>query len=321
MDRILITAIFVGIPTLAYAKLVNNIDRFEKEPTLYLIGAFLWGALPAAIAALILQLILEIPVAAFFGTESIGGQLVSTAVNAPVTEEIFKGCAVAIIYFTRRQEFDGWVDGLVYGAMAGLGFAYVENIVYLVNLTNNWGDWTSLYFFRVIIFGFMHGFWTALTGIGFGLARNMGNPIAKVIVIAGGLTLAILGHLIHNGAIVLMQRNSATVFVALGNYSFLALVMISLSVWAAHHERKILETYLQDEVPEIISAEDYAGLCNHRNHTLARFRFAPKQQRAFIQAAAELAQKKLQLIKMGEEGGNSAEIVRLRAVLKELKSN
>jgi len=321
MDRILITAIFVGIPTLAYAKLVNNIDRFEKEPTLYLIGAFLWGALPAAIAALILQLILEIPVAAFFGTESIGGQLVSTAVNAPVTEEIFKGCAVAIIYFTRRQEFDGWVDGLVYGAMAGLGFAYVENIVYLVNLTHNWGDWTSLYFFRVIVFGFMHGFWTALTGIGFGLARNMGNPIAKVTVIAGGLTLAILGHLIHNGAIVLMQRNSATVFVALGNYSFLALVMISLSVWAAHHERKILETYLQDEVPEIISAEDYAGLCNRRNHTLARFRFAPKQQRAFIQAAAELAQKKLQLIKMGEEGGNSAEILRLRAVLKELKSN
>ena len=72
------------------------------------------------------------------GENTLGGQMISTALIPPVVEEILKAGAVAIIYLWRRREFDGWVDGLIYGAMAGFGFAYVENVFYILG-TANWG--------------------------------------------------------------------------------------------------------------------------------------------------------------------------------------
>ncbi|MFZ9740080.1 MAG: PrsW family intramembrane metalloprotease, partial [Prochlorotrichaceae cyanobacterium] len=133
--NILVTAIVVAIPTYFYAAIVRSIDRFEKEPIEYLIGAFCWGAVPSILVAIILQTILSVPVEVILGTETLAGAFVDTAITAPVTEEILKAMAVAAIYLTRRREFDGWVDGIVYGSMAGFGFAYVENILYLVNQT------------------------------------------------------------------------------------------------------------------------------------------------------------------------------------------
>ncbi len=320
MDRFLITAILIAIPTLIYIRIVISIDRFEKEPTRYLIAAFLWGALPAVIGGIILQLILNVPIQLIFGAESLGGQFITTAVNAPVTEEILKGAAVAIIYLWYRREFDGWVDGIVYGAMAGFGFAYVENILYLQG-TKTWEEWGQLLLLRVIVLGFMHGFWTALTGIGFGLARHRHNLLAKILLISGGLIAAMSAHLIHNGALILAKASGgATLAIALWNYGFLAALMVVLGFVAADRDRKMLKTYLSDEVPTVISSADYEALRNRRSNTLARLRVAPKQKRAFIQTAAELAQKKFQLFKMGEESGNSTEIALLRKQLKQLRN-
>ncbi|MBD1922305.1 PrsW family intramembrane metalloprotease [Microcoleus sp. FACHB-831] len=318
MDKFLITAVLIAIPTYLYIRIVISIDRFEKEPTRYLIGAFLWGAVPAVIIGIIAQLILDIPVEEILGT-SLTGQFITTAINAPITEEILKGAVVAILYLWFRREFDGWVDGIVYGAMAGFGFAYVENIIYLLG-TKTWEEWVGLFILRVIALGFMHGFWTALTGIGFGVARHMHNPWMKVWAIATGLIAAMFAHLIHNGGLILAEASGgATILVVMWNYGFLLILMIILGFVAARHDRKMLKTYLSDEVPHIISAVDYEGLCNTTSNALARFRAAPKQKRAFIQAAAELAQKKFQLMKMGEEGGNSTEIKLLREELKRMR--
>lgn len=315
----LTTAIFVAIPTMLYIRIVGNIDRFEKEPTIYLVAAFLWGALPAIVAGIILEVLLDIPVHLVLG-EGIRGQFVSDAVTGPTIEEILKSAALAIIYFTRRRELDGWVDGIIYGSTIGFGFAYVENILYIIK-THSLEEWVSLFFMRVILFGFMHGFWTALTGIGFGVARNMRKPFVQTLVIMAGLSAAIAVHLIHNGALVLANvTGNATLLVALANYGFLALLLIVLGFIAANNDRQILQVYLYDEVPDVISPEDYAGLCSTRSNALARFRLAPQQKRAFIQAAAELAQKKFQLMRMGDESGNATEIVMLREELKRMKS-
>lgn len=321
MTRFLITAILVAIPTYFYTRIVQSIDRFEKEPPSYLVAAFLWGAMPAVIAALVLQIVLGVPVAIAFGTETLSGEFIEGAVNAPVTEEFLKGMAVAIIYFTRRREFDGWVDGIVYGAMAGFGFAYVENILYLVN-THSTEEWITLFILRLFVFGGLHGFWTALTGIGFGVARYLHNPFVKVLVISGGLLSAMFGHFIHNGALTLAEvTEGQTALVALINYGMLALFMLVLWFVAGYNDRQMLQTYLADEVPDIISPENYAAICKIRANALARLNIAPKYQRAFIQAAAELAQKKLQLSKMGEEEGNSIEIAQLREELKKFGSS
>jgi RsiW-degrading membrane proteinase PrsW (M82 family) len=315
MLQFLVTIVAVAIPTYLYMRIINGIDRYEKEPTRYLLGAFLWGAIPAIIVGILIELVLDIPVALVLGENTLGGQMITTALIPPVVEEILKAGAVAIIYLWRRHEFDGWVDGLVYGAMAGFGFAYVENVFYLLG-TGNWSEWLSLFLLRVIVFGLMHGFWTSLTGIGFGVARNSTSRVYKFLAVTIGLSGAIASHMGHNGALVLSsQSDGGTILVALLNYGALVVLLICLRLVAARRDRNTLRTYLRDEVPGILSPEAYADLCSTKTHALARLQLSPRQQRNFVQIAAELAQKKRQLVRLGDEGYNSAEIDRLRAQL------
>ncbi|MEB3267544.1 MAG: PrsW family intramembrane metalloprotease [Leptolyngbya sp.] len=314
--KLLITAIALTVPTAIYISLVRSVDRYEKEPPLYLTYAFIWGAVPAIIAALVLQIAFSIPVTLILGDASLESELVQAALGAPITEEILKGMAVALIYLTQRKEFDGWVDGMVYGAMAGFGFAYVENIFYLMGTTST-EEWITLFVLRTIVFGGLHGFWTALTGIGFGLARYRRNLFTKVFLISGGLLLAMVGHLIHNAAATLaVVTDGASILLALLNYGALAGVMALLWLVAAWVDRARLRQYLKDEVPTILSTKLYEALGHRRRwQQLGRLGLSKAQQRSLLQLAAELAQKKLQLQKMGDEGGNQAEIARLRQAI------
>jgi RsiW-degrading membrane proteinase PrsW (M82 family) len=313
-----ITILAIAAPTFIYAWLVRRVDRYEREPTKYLVFAFLWGAVPAIVIGLVLELILQIPVQTLLG-DGTAGQLAEAAVIAPVVEEITKGILVAIVYFLRRREFDGWVDGIVYGSTVGFGFAFVENIFYIVD-AEDIESWIVLFFMRVIVFGFMHGFWTSLTGIGFGIARSSHKPWVKLIAPWVGLLCAIIGHMVHNGSLVLAEATTgATICLAGLNYLIMIGLIIGLGVVAARNDSAALKTYLFDEVPDTISAADYAALCKTQKNIQARFHIAPKRQRQFVQACAELAQRKQQLIKMGIEGKAHEDIDKLRAQLQRMR--
>ena len=312
MLEFLVTIIAVAIPTYIYLRAIAGIDRYEKEPTRYLVIAFLWGAVPAIALGIIIELILGKPVALLLGRNSLSTQLIDTAVIPPIVEEVLKAAVVAGIFLWRRKEFDGWVDGIVYGATAGFGFAFVENVFYIIG-TKSVGEWLSLYFLRVVVFGLMHGFWTSLTGIGLGVARYSTDRAFRTRVILLGLGAAIFSHMVHNAALVYSGRSDgSTVLVALINYLVLVVLLVCLRVVAARKDRAMLQTYLRDEVPDCISPEAYADLCSTKSHALANLKLAPKLQRNFIQTAAELAQKKREFIRMGNEDGNAAEIDKLR---------
>ncbi len=312
MLQLVITIVLVGLLTWLYARLARNVDRFEKEPTRYLLAACVWGAVPAIVLSVVLQLALDVPAALLLGEGSLGSALLGGAIVAPATEEVAKGLAVAFLYLARRREFDGWVDGLVYGAMAGFGFGFVENVLYLLG-AESWGEWIALFILRVVVFGFMHGVWTALTGIGFGAARHMRQPSRKILAILAGLSAAALSHLLHNGALILIEgTGGGSLVVTLFNYAALLTGLVLLNQAAARNDRQVLRTYLRDEVPDRISADDYAALSEDGAAQRARLKQLRRQRPAFIQAAAELAQKKRQLIRLGDEGGTAAEIQRWR---------
>ncbi|MEO1095438.1 MAG: PrsW family intramembrane metalloprotease [Cyanobacteria bacterium J06638_28] len=319
--KFVVTALALAVPAYFYTQFVWSIDRYEKEPPLYLLYAFVWGAAPAIVAAVVLQGLLSVPIEWLFGQDNFVGDFTQVTVGAPVTEEVLKGMAIALIFITRRQEFDGWVDGIVYGATAGFGFAYVENIFYLMQ-TPTWEDWFVLFVLRALVFGGLHGFWTALTGIGFGLARYTRDRLMQVFIIAGGLLLAIVGHLVHNAAATLVEvTNGQSFSLAMLNYSVLTALMVALWWIAGVIDRARLKQYLQDEVPTIIPEGMYWAICD-RGYTakLAAIGVPEARQAQLLQLAGELAQKKLQLAKMGNEGGNTSEITQLRMALVEFIS-
>ncbi len=316
----LISAIAVAPPTALYAWLVARIDRYEKEPLKYAVIAFLWGAIPSAILAIIFSLVFSVPLIAIFGAESQATAFISTAIVAPVVEEVVKGIALAVLYVWRRREFDGWIDGIVYGSLVGFGFAYVENIAYLSGAEGA-GQWAFLYFFRVLALGFLHGFFTSLTGIGFGLARGRGSDFVKALFIATGLTAAIFAHAIHNGAVTLAEQNQSagTLLVCGLNYFVLIVLMAGLGVISKRKEHILFRRHLADEVPEVLTEQAYRALSDLNRQSRAYLNSLSRGSRPdFVHVAAELAQKKRQLAHDPGDAHASAEIGRLRGVLRQM---
>ena len=104
-------------PTLFIFLYIYRKDRVEPEPLHLVVWVFSLGALSVIPAALIELLFSE-------------GVFLS-AVVAPLVEETAK---FLIVFFAiyRHAEFDEPVDGIVYATAAGLGFATIENILYVL---------------------------------------------------------------------------------------------------------------------------------------------------------------------------------------------
>ena len=57
----LLSLLAAAVPVLFYVALIYWVDRYEKEPWWLLATAFLWGAIPAALLALLFNTALSLP--------------------------------------------------------------------------------------------------------------------------------------------------------------------------------------------------------------------------------------------------------------------
>ncbi|MCS7234777.1 MAG: PrsW family intramembrane metalloprotease [Armatimonadota bacterium] len=168
-----------------YTGLILLLDRHEKEPGWLLLAALLWGGVVATFFSLIFNTIGGAILEALFGP-TLGRQLTAPLV-APVVEETAKGLAVLLIFLLWRREFTNLVDGLVYGALAGLGFAATENVLYFARFIREGGlgGLTLGFVLRAVLGGLSHSVYTACTGAGFGYARESRGPVRFLAPLLG----------------------------------------------------------------------------------------------------------------------------------------
>jgi len=96
-----------------------------------------------------------------------------------------------------RREFDNVMDGLVYGALIGLGFQVMEDIQYFM-LAASWsgdaaGSVVDMFFLRVVLSGlYSHMLFTGFLGFGFAYyVTRRGKGLAERLgVFAGCAVLA-----------------------------------------------------------------------------------------------------------------------------------
>jgi len=127
---------------------------------------FLWGATIAVLAALILEIILQIPLESSYSLAEITPFL-AVVVIAPIVEEFTKPLALRLR--TVRSQLSELEDGLIYGAVAGLGFSATENLLYGFSfLEEGFVVFLMLMAMRSVGGCLLHASATALTGYGFG---------------------------------------------------------------------------------------------------------------------------------------------------------
>ncbi|ALJ21096.1 PrsW family intramembrane metalloprotease [Microbacterium sp. No. 7] len=179
---------------------VHIVDRWEPEPMGLVVFAVAWGAIAAVALSLLVDLALMIvlPPSGAFAREAF-----STVVQAPVVEEIAKGLGVLLILVFARRSFDGPVDGVVYGALVGAGFAFTENILYFGSTLIEGGvvGATATFFVRGLLSPFAHVMFTAVTGYMVGRAvRSGATPGQAIGPWFVGLAGAIVLHALWNGS-------------------------------------------------------------------------------------------------------------------------
>lgn len=221
------------------------LDRYEPEPRRLIAMALGWGALVATAAALVLQTLDQF---AFGRPESL-----SAAIVAPITEEAAKGVFVVLLVVARRRVIDGVLDGIVYGGMVGIGFAFTENILYLAAAymggdgigPGGIGAVTGTFVVRGIFSPFAHPFFTALFGVGIGYAVVTRSSFWRVASPLLGYAAAVLAHALWNGA---AYFGGGEFFVL--TYLFLMvpafLLMAGFAVWARKREGQMLARALTD---------------------------------------------------------------------------
>lgn len=199
----LIGMVLALLPLAGVLLAIRIVDRWEPEPRNLVVFAVAWGAIAAVGIALGVDLLLSM----VFGTPSTPeAEAVSAIIQAPIVEEFGKGLGVFIIFATARRAFDGPVDGIVYGALIGAGFAFTENIQYFAVsfLEGGAADTTTTFFMRGILSPFAHVMFTSVTGFALGLAARRGASIGRGVGpwIVGMIGATIL-HAIWNASAVL----------------------------------------------------------------------------------------------------------------------
>ncbi|MBT3241770.1 MAG: PrsW family intramembrane metalloprotease [Bacteroidetes bacterium] len=123
------TTIFIALaPVLIILFYVYFRDKYEKEP----IGLLLKALLAGAIITIPIYFI-EVGLSSFGASVMDGSSQIiwSAFVVAAGTEEVFKFIALFILIWANRN-FNERFDGIVYAVFVSLGFALVENLLYVI---------------------------------------------------------------------------------------------------------------------------------------------------------------------------------------------
>lgn len=304
---LLLASVFLGIvPMVVYALVVWRLDRWEKEPLPLLFAAFLWGAAPSIVFALVAQLVFGAPDPPPGTEASLLSELYEASFLAPLTEELVKAFGVLLIFIAFRREVDSVLDGLVYGSMVGFGFAAVENVFYFAGQPDA-ASLLVLFFLRAFLFGMIHALFTGLFGVGLALGKFSTNPLMKPVWPVLGLGAAMAAHALHNYFATL--GGGHLLFALLGAGIGVVWFAVTMGV-CLHHENRWVRIHLSDEVAGgVLCAEQALDAASfwHRGPLSGFSRGFPAawKRRTLLQAAAELAYQKQKAARSGPPGEQS----------------
>jgi len=273
-------ALVAYLPVALYLFVPYAFDRFDPEPWWALAMVFLWGAMAAMGFSSVINTLCGMLTGDFF----------ASAVSAPLVEEAAKGAAVLGVMIFLRREFDGVVDAVVYATFAAIGFAASENVMYYLR-GGLAGEMGQLFVLRGVLTPWLHPLFTAMTGLGIGIAREHGARWARIVFPLLGYGLAVLLHACWNALPLLFGKAAVLLNLIVG--ILLALAFMVVLGFLVRRQGRIIRLHLEDEVLAGNLTRREAALIGS---PLGRLRATLSRQgvtgRKFIRAGVRLALSK-----------------------------
>lgn len=251
----IIASVIAFVPAVIYLMPLLWLDRYDSEPFWLLALAFAWGALVAVIISFIINTAIGIGVGS---VDPNLGTFASAVISAPIFEEGSKGIGLLILLIFFRKYFDDILDGIVFAGVIALGFATVENVLYYGRAVHGGLPMVLILFvMRGILSPFAHVTFTAMTGIGCGIARESHNKVVRILLPMVGYAAAVALHAFWNGVAVLGGFGGFLVSYVVIQIPFF-LIFVGFSFYIMNRQNKILREMLAIDVARgLIPQEDF----------------------------------------------------------------
>jgi protease PrsW len=303
------------------------LDRRERENPVLFAAAFLWGAListalalpfNSAFFALVDMWVAQHPmVSGLLGPDA--AMMLAAPISAPIAEETAKAMGVLLIFWLLRPEFDNMRDGIVYGALVGLGFNWYEAALYVAQGYAEYGaaPYGLQLSSRYALFGLGgHALFTGIFGAFLGIAIQTRRRWLRVLAPIAGLVLAVAAHMFNNALPLLGALAGAAAgdpaprhepppdvgfldaflsdtLVHLAIFFPFFLIM-AIALWRSGvWERRVIRDELAEEVGRAVTPDEYREIVADRIFRTRRIdRMHRRQSAALVNAQHELAFRK-----------------------------
>lgn len=308
---------------LVYLTVPRLLDRYDPEPWYALVGCLAWGGIAACGFSVVINTMWSSIGTALGGPDA--GLIVGAVISAPLTEEFWKALGVLGVFLFLRREFDGVVDGIMYATFTALGFATVENVVYYAEAARNGGETLAgTFFVRGVLAPWGHPLYTAMFGIGVGIARETTRPVMKWLAPLLGYLAAVMLHAAWNGSAIFAGFvGSGLFFITLPLWFLFVTAFLALVIALVVRRGKIIRQFLQDEVHiGTLSPDELRLIGSAFGLYRARSRYGPLGA-DFVRAGARLALSKwhsVRAMKSAKHTVSAAFVAPLRQRLAELRA-
>jgi RsiW-degrading membrane proteinase PrsW (M82 family) len=247
--------------------LIVLLDLLEPEPVPLLASAFAWGAVVAVSTAIVANTALLSIIVKVGGAEF--AREWGPAIAGPSTEEMLKALGLVVVILVAGRQFNTLLDGLVYGAVLGLGFQVCEDFLYTVDRFRSAlfsENAASLIPDMLLLRGLGLGLWshavyTAIVGVGIAYYKvaTKRSLSRRVLVPAALFATAWLLHFLWNtpwwsevdpGS---LGIDDLPIFLVKG----LPALFLVLALWQMAHRREVVwfEAALRDESADVTPEE------------------------------------------------------------------
>ncbi|RQG89096.1 protease PrsW [Natrarchaeobius halalkaliphilus] len=217
--------LFFGLSVVPAALLAGFIwytDITSNEPIGLLVATFVLAVLFATFAAVVNSVTRPW----FEAIPLVGTVLFFFLIVGPV-EETVKLLAVRVFAY-RSESFDAVIDGAVYGAIAGLGFAAIENAIYIAETVSEtemglYTAATGITTVRALV-GPGHVIYSAIAGYYLGLAKF--NPQYAGPLVVKGLLIAAVVHATYNSTVSVVPDVIASLAAIPLEFAFIGYVIL-----------------------------------------------------------------------------------------------
>jgi protease PrsW len=253
------------VPAFLLLLFIWFLDRYEKEPVRLMAIALAFGAVGAPLLAFLVQMAVGAPTSITAQTIVPESQL---GVVRPLVEEISRGLAILGAFWLVRHEVDDLLDGILYGAVVGIGFAMTAQF-FSILATPSLGLGTTPGLWNAMVSGLNHLFYGGVIGLAVGMARR--DPLARVAAFASvGVVVALLFHLVHDYLPWWVASDSSNAgSSALGSLlsdlpNVLGLLALgAIATWTVGRQAIVVATELREEVESgVVTADEFGVVTN-----------------------------------------------------------